>query len=182
MQETSELRTVIESLYEIFATYPLRADTNACACCHSAYDAQRLHMKPLRKLNADDLRQYAGDALFVWGEVDDFKHFLPRIFELEVAHGDSFVDPQPPEFNVMEIEDWLCGIAQAEAQLSPYLGKWLATETDNARLNLAAFKVTLISRSRTDVLATTGTTAPNYSMRLRRGYAVKPLRGHAGLV
>ena len=44
----------------------------------------------------------------------------------------------------MEIEDWLCGIAQAEAQLSPYLGKWLATETDNARLNLAAFKVTLI--------------------------------------
>ena len=105
MQETSELRTVIESLYEIFATYPLRADTNACACCHSAYDAQRLHMKPLRKLNADDWRQYAGDALFVWGEVDDFKHFLPRIFELEVAHGDSFVDPQPPEFNVMEIED-----------------------------------------------------------------------------
>ena len=139
MQETSELRTVIESLYEIFATYPLRADTNACACCHSAYDEQRLHMKPLRKLNADDLRQYAGDALFVWGEVDDFKHFLPRIFELEVAHGDSFVDPQPPEFNVMEIEDWLCGIAQAEAQLSRYLGKWLATETDNARLNLAAF-------------------------------------------
>jgi len=63
----------------------------------------------------------------------------------------------------MEIEDWLCGIAQAEAQLSPYLGKWLATETDHARLNPAAFKVTLISRSRTDVLATTGTTAPNHS-------------------
>ncbi len=96
MQETSELRTVIESLYEIFVTYPLRADTSACACCHSAYDEQRLHTKPFRKLNADDLRQYAGDALFVWGEVDDFKHFLPRIFELEVAHGDSFVDPQRP--------------------------------------------------------------------------------------
>src|SRR2546427_1514697 len=49
MQETSELRTVIESLYEIFATYPLRADTSACACCHSAYDEQRLHTKPFRK-------------------------------------------------------------------------------------------------------------------------------------
>ena len=70
------------------------------------------------------------------GEVDDFEHFLPRIFELEVAHGDSLVDPRPPEFHVMEIEDWLCGIAQAEVQLSPYLGKWLATETDNARLTL----------------------------------------------
>jgi len=82
----------------------------------------------------------------------------------------------------MEIEGWLCGIAQAEAQLSPYLGKWLATETDHARLNPAAFKVTLISRSQTDVLATTGTTAPNHSMRLQRGYAAKPLRGLAGLV
>ncbi len=176
MQETTDLRAAIEKLYDIFAAYPLRADTNACACCHSAYDEQRLHLKPLRKLSADDLRQYAGDALFVWGEVDDFKHFLPRIFELEVAHGDSFVDPQaafgklnhgdwwkwpdaeqrsiehflivvwgcvleaePHEFYGMEIEDWLCGIAQAETQLSPYLAKWLAAETENARLNLAAF-------------------------------------------
>jgi hypothetical protein len=39
----------------------------------------------------------------------------------------------------MEIEDWLCGIAQAEAQLSLYLDTWLVAETDNARLNLAAF-------------------------------------------
>src|SRR5438128_4456433 len=219
MQETSELRTVIESLYEIFATYPLRADTNACACCHSAYDAQRLHMKPLRKLNADDLRQYAGDALFVWGEVDDFKHFLPRIFELEVGHGTSFVDPQvafgklnygewrrwsdaeqrsierflkalwdgvletePPEFNGMEIEDWLCGIAQAETRLSPYLGKWLEAETDNARLNLAAFIAHTDFAKPNRRPSDYWTTAPNYSMRLRRGYAVKPLRGHAGLV
>jgi hypothetical protein len=38
-----------------------------------------------------------------------------------------------------EIEDWLCGIAQAVSDLSPYLVAWLALETENARLNLARF-------------------------------------------
>lgn len=176
MEETTELRSTIENLYETFASYPLRDDTNACSCCHSSSDEKRLHAKSLRKLNEDDLRQYGTDALFVWGEVNDFRHFLPRIFELLVAHGDVFVDPQvvfgklyhaewrtwpgveqqsielflkalwdcvldgePGELYGMEIEDWLCGIAQVESQLHSYLATWLATESNNARLNLAAF-------------------------------------------
>lgn len=52
------------------------------------------HMNPLRRLNADDLRQYTDDALLAWGDVDDLKHFLPRILELLVSQGNSFVDPQ----------------------------------------------------------------------------------------
>jgi hypothetical protein len=176
MEETNELRAAIENLYEIFNVYPLRDDTNACPCCHSSEDEKRIHRKMLRNMNSNDLRQYATDALFVWGDATDFKHFLPRIFELAVAHGDEFVDPQmvfnklyhgdwrswpeaeqrtverffdvlwrcvlespPHEFYGEEVEDWLCGIAQAVAQLSPYLRAWLAMETENARLNLAAF-------------------------------------------
>lgn len=176
MEETDELRTAIETLYATFAAYPLRDDTNACACCHGPEDEKRLHTKLLRKLNPEDLRQYAADALFVWGDVTDFKHFLPRIFELAAVHGDAFDDPSvvfnklrhgdwrswpegeqltverffdalwkcvlnspPHEFYGGEIEDWLCGIAQGVAQLSPYLTTWVAMETENARLNLAAF-------------------------------------------
>lgn len=45
----------------------------------------------------------------------------------------------PHEFYGVEIEDCLCGIAQALADLSPYLNAWLAIETENARLNLARF-------------------------------------------
>jgi hypothetical protein len=176
MKETAQLRASIDALYRTFAEYPLRADTNACLCCHSSSDEKRLHLKPLQNLSAGDLRQYANDALFVWGDIDDFKHFLPRIFELLVAQGDSFVDPQvalgklylsswqswadleqrclrgflktlwdcvldtePSEPYGMEVEGWLCALAQFEPQLSAYLKAWLATETDNARLNLAAF-------------------------------------------
>ena len=162
MEETVELRAAIENLYTTFAAYPLRDDTNACACCHSPEDEKRLHRKSLRKMNPNDLRLYATDALFVWGEVVDLKHFLPRIFELVAAHGAEFVDPQvvlnklhhadwqnwpapelravdrfldvlwscvlegePHEFYGEEIEDWLCGIAQAVGQLSPYLQTWI---------------------------------------------------------
>ena len=32
------------------------------------------------------------DAIYPWGTGDDFKHFLPRLFELMVTEGDDFVD------------------------------------------------------------------------------------------
>lgn len=176
MQHTPKLQAAIENLYGLFGAYPLPDDTGPCSCCHSAYDEQRLHLKPLRKLGADDLWLYAMDALFVWGGPDDFKHFLPRIFELAVKQPDTFVDPQvalnklhhgnwrswpdaeqrgvehflaevwraviesePHELCGMEADDWLCGIAYAENRLSPYLDTWFAAESENARLNLAAF-------------------------------------------
>ena len=104
MEESPELRAAIEDLYATFASYPLRADTNPCPCCHRSYDEERLHRRPLRKLGIEDLQQYATDALLVWGNEADFKHFLPRIFELEVAHGDEFVDPQVAMSKLTEAE------------------------------------------------------------------------------
>jgi hypothetical protein len=114
--------------------------------------------------------------LLVWGSETDFKHFLPRIFELEVANGQEFVDPEvvfnklrhgewrywpeteqyviekffdsvwacildgQPHYDYgSEIEGWLCGIAQAVSNLSPYLEAWSGAETENANLNLASF-------------------------------------------
>lgn len=176
MQETVELRAAIENLYAVFSTFPLREDTNACACCHKPGEERRLHEKPLRELRPQNLEQYAWDALFVWGSVDDFKHFLPRIFELAAAHGNEFADPPvvfnklyhgewhywpeterravqeylkalwncvinspPDEYHGEEIEDWLCGIAQAESDLLPYLNTWNGLSTENAVFNLASF-------------------------------------------
>ena len=105
MEETAELRTSIEALYEAFASYPLRDDTNACQCCHSPEEEKRVHRAPLRNLKFEDLQQYAMDALLVWGSEADFRHFLPRIFELEVAHGDEFQDPEVV-FNKLRYGEW----------------------------------------------------------------------------
>lgn len=90
---TPELAASIEMLYQVFRRYELRGNTNPCPCCHSSQDEQSVRHKPLNKLSSSDLQQYAMDAIYTWGTRDDFKHFLPRLFELLVVDGDTFVDP-----------------------------------------------------------------------------------------
>lgn len=105
MEETLELQSAIEGLYATFAPYPLRDDTNACPCCHRPEDEKLLHKRSLRELSTRDMELFATDALFVWGDVDDFRHFLPRIFELAVMHGQAFVD-QSIVFNKLHHGEW----------------------------------------------------------------------------
>ncbi|MFL5743225.1 MAG: hypothetical protein ACJ751_01070, partial [Niastella sp.] len=45
--------------------------------------------KPLKHLSADDLREFTGRAITTWGEVNDYKHFLPRILELTASYDGS---------------------------------------------------------------------------------------------
>ncbi len=67
------LTAAIETLYEVFEPYP---SSFALAC-----DA------PLRELTQSDLADFARDALIASGQPEDFKHFLPRIFELMLQPG-----------------------------------------------------------------------------------------------
>lgn len=41
-----------------------------------------LFSKKLRELSADDLSLFSGKVITTWGDIDDMKHFLPRILEL----------------------------------------------------------------------------------------------------
>ena len=96
MLESAQLREAVEGLYETFQHYPLREWTEPCPCCHKDPGTERqLHSKPLRELEPKQLEEYAGDALAVWGTEDDFRHFLPRLFELvlrEVEDGTPLED------------------------------------------------------------------------------------------
>jgi hypothetical protein len=73
----------IAGLYAVFGRYPLRA-IEACPCCASSEDVSRLSRLPLRQLSNAHLSPYAAKALTTWGDERDFKHFLPRLFELAV--------------------------------------------------------------------------------------------------
>ena len=41
-----------------------------------------LFSKPLPNLTSEDLSRFAGKAISTWGDTNDLKHFLPRLFEL----------------------------------------------------------------------------------------------------
>jgi hypothetical protein len=43
-----------------------------------------VHGKPLRELSGAELSFYGFKAMTTFGDVDDFKHFLPRLFEIMI--------------------------------------------------------------------------------------------------
>lgn len=92
--ETNEkLRTAVERLYAVFESYPLARSIKVyCDCCDYSEDEAKLRAKPLRLLDREELDAMIWHGGNNWGEPDDFKHFLPRIFEIL-----SILDaPSPP--------------------------------------------------------------------------------------
>lgn len=80
---TEPLRAAIEHLYRVFAGYPLNPNMDGSPMYHELPEWNRqLATKPLRELTADELSVFYFKVMTTWGGVDDFRHFLPRIFEL----------------------------------------------------------------------------------------------------
>ena len=80
--EDQALNDAVEKLYVTFSVYPLAQKIEGCPCCVSAEDEAMLHLQPLRTMTAKHLSRYAFKALSTWGDENDFRHFLPRLFEL----------------------------------------------------------------------------------------------------
>lgn len=90
--EQTALHAAIGDLYATFASYPLKHVIAGCPHCVSGEDSDALHVRALDALTADDVRYYATKAMTTFGDVEDFKHFLPRLLELlarEVEAGEA---------------------------------------------------------------------------------------------
>lgn len=120
------LAVAIEHLYEVFATYPLSPHVTGCPCCVGEADDALIHSAPLRQLKPDALARYAFKAMTTWGTVDDFRHFLPRIFELvSVDGGGSWIDPEVV-FGKLRYGDWDRWPAHERRAIEAYFkAQWL---------------------------------------------------------
>ena len=72
----------LKNLYDAFSKYPLKPTIEGCPCCDLANSELGLHKRKLKELEWNDLSLFIFKAMTTFGDVDDFKHFLPRIFEL----------------------------------------------------------------------------------------------------
>ncbi|MFD2587565.1 hypothetical protein ACFSQJ_11530 [Croceitalea marina] len=81
---TSRLLSNIKELYETFEKYHSGPKMTGSLNYGPELDTwnRLIFKKPLRELDEDDLSRYTGKAITTWGKAADFKHFLPRIFEL----------------------------------------------------------------------------------------------------
>jgi hypothetical protein len=137
VNRTADCASAVEALYTIFESYSLHANTRACPCCHTPADEGVLHAKPLRELSAKDLQMYTRDAILVWGSEADFKHFLPRIFELMTTVRDPMLDfTEPPwvfaKLRLGHWENW--AITEQEAVRHYFATAWhsfLRSDPDN---------------------------------------------------
>lgn len=101
------LEEAIEGLYVAFSGYPLPEDTMPCACCHDVDANDLLHGAPLWELQWKHLAGYSTEALMVWGDLECYKHFLPRIFELVVTTGQWPKTPTPEMvFGILRYGKW----------------------------------------------------------------------------
>lgn len=75
-------KEAIENLYLTFRKYTT-SNMDYCKCgCNDPEDVKKLASKKLRDLEEDDFSAYHGSALYTWGDVEHYKHFLPRILEV----------------------------------------------------------------------------------------------------
>lgn len=81
----------IRRLYEVFARYPARSDMPRCEHCATKDEIARLCATPLAELTEGSLNFYSLHAISTVGEVVDFKHFLPRMFE-SMLWGNGAID------------------------------------------------------------------------------------------
>ncbi len=83
-QQTTKMEkeAVIENLYSVFGKYHT-SNMHHCDCgCIDPDDVKKLASKKLRELEEEDFCSYHGSALYTWGELVHYKHFLPRILEV----------------------------------------------------------------------------------------------------
>jgi hypothetical protein len=91
------LPSAIEGLYRTFAPYGVAEDFGPCPTCPGADEkaevTPQLRAWPLQDLDPVAVALFAEDATYTWGTVDDFRHFLPRILEIQALdEGGGIVD------------------------------------------------------------------------------------------
>lgn len=81
------LSASVERLYDVFAKYkqPARSHSSPFSGITEQHKA-RLYSKPMRDLAEDDLWTYVRHAMTTWGDISEYKHYLPRLYELLVMH------------------------------------------------------------------------------------------------
>lgn len=116
----TRVRGTIENLYSIFANYRLRPHVEGCPCCTSKNQQKKIHSKTLRELEPENLQDFAFKAMTTWGDVDDFKHFLPRLFEIQTFSPTWAMDSEVL-FGKLDYGHWLTWPEAEQAAVESYL-------------------------------------------------------------
>lgn len=102
----NSIKSALENLYSAFGRYTLHG-IHHCDCgCIDESVVKKLYSKPLKELGIDDLAYYHGSALCTWGDIEHYKHFLPRILELYSFKRNYALVDLSEIYNKLEYAKW----------------------------------------------------------------------------
>lgn len=80
----TNLNIATASVYKIFQSYTITGSLRArsCDCCVSDKEIKDLLSKPLKEVSEDEIGHFMRPAMTTFGAIEDYKHFLPRIFRI----------------------------------------------------------------------------------------------------
>jgi hypothetical protein len=124
----ASLLASIERLHEVSARYLLEDDVDGCPHCTTDADHAAIHPTLLKRLTATDLERFAFKTMTTWGDVSDFKDFLPRMFELVAVEGDIGDTDVEVVFGKLEYARWSTWPTEEKKAVSDYcasLWRWV---------------------------------------------------------
>ncbi len=128
---SNEFEIAKEKLYATFSKYTFKSTIEGCPCCVADSDKSTLHIKQLRELEGEDISRYAFKAMTTWGDLSDYKHYLPRIFELTAKRKlfvDTFVTLGKLEYGI-----WTQWDKREQESIFDFLSAWWKYDINNAR-------------------------------------------------
>lgn len=93
----TKLELAIEDLYSVFASYTAPQDPSFGLWGYHNYSPEAISQLmdiPLRGITNDAIQGYTCEAFLYWGDLTDFKYFLPRVLEMLVKFEDKWLDDQ----------------------------------------------------------------------------------------
>lgn len=127
------MNKIITQLYTVFSIYHVEGilRDRSCECCVSNEEIRLLLSKPLPELSENEIIRFMHSAGSTFGNVIDYKHFLPRILEIMTLPKNSllpdFIDFE--KLNYLEWETW--PYEEQEAIHKYFMLLWKMTLTNN---------------------------------------------------
>lgn len=130
----------IELLYSVFAKYPAPDMTGSPLHADLASWNKKLLSIPLRELSPGDLSRFTGKAMTTWGSARDYKHFLPRIFELTAEWRTPSYDIWIA-FDKLNLAEWNTWAEKEQQAVHEFLlALWESALNDNSKTAEWEFK------------------------------------------
>jgi hypothetical protein len=138
MEPDPNVRAALDRCYDVFSAYPCPTALDAPPDRDPVAILRALTSAPLRELREEDIGHYSGKAITTVGDVDDYKHFLPRILEQAARHN-VWLGTEPAVIGgKLDLGDWRTWpLAEQEAISSLFVAVFVQALDEPAEMDLA---------------------------------------------